>query len=123
MPNIQEVFSRIKETKRKAKEIKRLYKDELESNSQYRDVLERLETLKATKKQIEAQVKESSSGEFSKLDAYKMQVKTDNELLSDLAFNSLVSGQTVKVVGENEEEYEPIFTVHFKKANTIRKEA
>jgi DNA polymerase III delta prime subunit len=122
MPNLQEVFNRIKETKRKAKEIKRMYKDELEASSEYREVLEKLEVLKARKKQIEIQTKEASSGEFAKLDAYKMHVKTDNELLSDLAFNSLVAGETVKVTDEAEQEYEPVFTVRFKKAHLVRKE-
>ncbi len=122
MPNIQEVFNRIKETKRKAKEINRMYKDELETNGEYRELLEKLELLKAKKKQIEEQTKQMSAGEFAKLDAYKMHVKTDSELLSDLAFNSLVAGETVAVKDENEEDYEPIFTVRFKKAHLVQKE-
>lgn len=121
MPNVQEVFNRIKETKRKAKEIKRMYKDSLESSMEYRDVLDKLEALKARKKQIETQVKEESSGEFAKLDAYKMHVKTDNELLSDLALNTLMSGETVEVKDENDEAYEPVFTVRFKKAHLVQK--
>ncbi len=122
MPNVQEVFNRIKETKRKAKEITRMYKDELETNMEYRDVLEKLEALKAKKKQIETQIKEDSAGEFAKLDAYKMHVKTDNELLSDLALNTLMSGETVEVKDENDDPYEPVFTVRFKKAHLVQKE-
>lgn len=121
MPNVQEVFNRIKETKRKAKEINRMYKDSLESNMEYRDVVEKLEILKAKKKEIETHVKEESSGEFAKLDAYKMHVKTDNELLSDLALNTLMAGETVEVKDENEEPYEPVFTVRFKKAHLVQK--
>lgn len=120
MPDIQSVFNRIKETKRKAKEIKRMYKDSLEQNQQYRETLEKLEVLKAKKKQIEIETKEASSGEFAKLDAYNMHVKTDNELLSDLAFNSLVAGETVSVKDESDQEYEPVFTVRFKKAHLVR---
>jgi DNA polymerase III delta prime subunit len=122
MPNVQEVFDRIKDTKRKAKEIKRMYKDALESSGEYRDVLDKLETLKARKKQIETQVKEASLGEFKKLDAYKMHVKTDNELLSDLALNSLTSGETVVVKDENGEAYEPVFTVRFKKGRLVQQQ-
>lgn len=117
---LQEVFNRIKETKRKAKEVKQMYQDSLESSLEYNEVCEKLELLKGRKKQIETQVKEASAGEFKKLDAYKMHVKTDNELLSDLAFNSLVKGETVVVKDEQEQEYEPVFTVRFKKANTIQ---
>lgn len=122
MPNVQEVFNRIKDTKRKAKEIKRMYKDSLEASFEYREVLEKLEAIKARKKQLELQIQEESAGEFAKLDAYKMHIKTDNELLSDLALNSLVAGEAVEVKDENEEAYEPVFTVRFKKAHLIQKE-
>ncbi len=122
MADIQSVFNRIKETKRKAKEIKRMYKDALESSFEYREVLEKLENIKARKKQLETQIKEESAGEFAKLDAYKMHIKTDNELLSDLAMNTLMAGETVTVKDENEEAYEPIFSVRFKKAGLVQKE-
>ena len=122
MANVQEVFNRIKETKRKAKEIKRMYKDSLEASFEYREVLEKLETLKARKKQLETQIKEESAGEFAKLDAYKMHIKSDNELLSDIALNTLMSGETVQVKDENDEEYEPVFSVRFKKAHLVQKE-
>lgn len=117
MQNVQEVFNRIKETKRKAKEVKQMYKDALESSHEYTDILEKLEVLKARKKQIESQVKEEQAADFKKLDAYKMHVKTDTELLSDLALNSLIKGESVSVTDEHEQAYEPVFTVRFKKAN------
>lgn len=122
MSNVQEVFNRIKDTKRKAKEIKRMYKDSLEASFEYREVLEKLEALKARKKQLETQIKEESAGEFAKLDAYKMHIKNDNELLSDIALNTLMAGETVQVKDENDEEYEPVFTVRFKKAHLVQKE-
>lgn len=122
MANVQEVFNRIKDTKRKAKEIKRMYKDSLEASFEYREVLEKLEALKARKKQLETQIKEESAGEFAKLDAYKMHIKNDNELLSDIALNTLMAGETVQVKDENDDEYEPVFTVRFKKAHLVQKE-
>lgn len=122
MANVQEVFNRIKDTKRKAKEIKRMYKDSLEASFEYREVLEKLEALKARKKQLEMQIKEESAGEFAKLDAYKMHIKNDNELLSDIALNTLMAGETVQVKDENDDEYEPVFTVRFKKAHLVQKE-
>jgi hypothetical protein len=123
MPDIQEVFNRIKETKRKAKEVKQMYEDELETSAEYRDIVEKLEVLKARKKQIEQQIKDSQSGEFKKLDAYKMHVKNDTELLSDLVLNDLIKGQTVAVKDEQEQEYEPVFSVRFKKATVMQKES
>lgn len=118
---IQEVFNRIKETKQKAKEIKVMYKDALEGTHEYKEICEKLEVLKAKKKQIENSTKEESGGEFKKLDAYKMHIKTDNELLSDLAINNLIEGKVVRLKDEHDQEYEPVFAVRFKKANVAGK--
>ncbi len=122
MQNIQDIFTRIKQTKTKAKQVKKMYKDALESNTAYREVLEKLDALKLKKKEIETITKETSQGEFQKLDAYKMNIQQDSELLSDLALNHLMSGQTVTVKDEQEDEYEPVFTVRFKKAKVIKKQ-
>ncbi len=51
-----------------------------------------------------------------KLDAYKMHLKTDMEMLSDLALNDLMAGKTVEVVDKNNQKYEPLFSVKFKKS-------
>ncbi|MDQ3018334.1 MAG: hypothetical protein M3Q64_00465 [bacterium] len=116
MSNIQEVFNRIQETKAKTREVRKMYKDALDSSHEYQEVLEKLETLKARKKQIETQFKEDSMNDFKKLDAYKMHIKTDMEMLSDLALNDLMAGKTVEVVDEHDQKYEPLFSVKFKKA-------
>jgi hypothetical protein len=44
-----------------------------------------------------------------------MHLVNDAELLADLALNQLVSGETVEIVDENDQKYEPIFSVRFKK--------
>lgn len=116
MNDLQEVFNRIRETKSKAREITKIYKDELISNQEYQQVVEKLDTLKIRKKQIEAQVQEDMKGDFDKLDAHKMHIKNDKELLSDLALNKLVSGETVEVLDEGGDKCDPLFNVKFKKA-------
>jgi prefoldin subunit 5 len=64
MQNIQDVFKRINDTKQKIKTIRRTYKDALESTSHYRDLLEKLESLKATKKEIEVKTKSELGAEY-----------------------------------------------------------
>lgn len=116
MSTIQEVFHRIKETRQKAKEVRKMFKDTLASNSEYQEILEKLETLKARKKAIETEVREDTSANFRQLDAYRMHIKNDNELISDLAINQLMSGETVEIVDADNNRYEPHFSVKFKKA-------
>jgi hypothetical protein len=121
MQNIQDVFKRIKDTKQKIKTIKRAYKDALESTSQYRELLEKLESLKAIKKEIEAKTKSELGVEYQQMEAYKMNLQADKALLSDLALNTLMSGETVVVKDENDS-FEPVFTVQFRKARVVSKE-
>lgn len=116
MNDLQTVFARIKETKRKQKELKAAYKDELSSNQEYQNLLEKLDALKVRKKQIENETKHAMESDFQKIDAYRLHISNDNELMSDLALNQLMAGETVELVDENDQKYEPVFTVRFKKA-------
>jgi hypothetical protein len=44
------------------------------------------------------------------------------ELLNDIAMSTLMAGQTVEVVDEFKNQYEPVYAVKFKKTNTIQAE-
>ncbi len=116
MNDLQTVFARIKETKQKQREIRTVYKDLLSQDQEYQQLLEKLNALKARKKEIETVTKAELESDFQKMDAYRMHIQNDNELLSDLAINQLMSGETVELVDENNQKYEPIFSVKFKKA-------
>lgn len=115
MANLQEVFDRIKETQKKQKEINSMYKDALANSQQYQEMVDKLKTLREKKKALEGQIKESFSTEISKLETMKMDIKTDKEMLSDIAITNLMKGQTVQVKDEYDNEYEPTFSVNFKK--------
>ncbi len=113
--NLQEVFKRIQEKKKEQSELKKMYRDALSINGNYQEVLEELEALKLKKKKIEAGVQSDFKEEFDKLEGLKLNIAGDNQMLSDLALTQLTSGETVKIIDENKTEYEPIFTVKFKK--------
>lgn len=113
--NLQEVFKRIQEKKKEQSELKKMYRDALSVNGEYQEVLEELEALKLKKKKIEAGVQSDFKEEFDKLEGLKLNIAGDNQMLSDIALTQLTSGETVKIIDENKTEYEPIFTVKFKK--------
>ena len=110
------VFSRIQEQKRKQKELKAMYKDALSNNGQYQKIKEEIEDLKIKKKQIEDAIKSDFKEEFDQLEGLKLNIASDNELLSDIALTQFTKGELTKLTDENKVEYEPIFTVKFKKA-------
>jgi len=117
MKDLQEVFLRLQEAKKKQKEIRSAYKEALAANTGYKDLTEQLNTLRAKKKQVEIMVKEQFSSEFTKLDDLKIDIESDMQMLADIALSQMVKGETVEVTDQYENKYEPLFTVKFKKAN------
>lgn len=116
MADVQEIFSRILETKKKQKDIKSAYRDALASSEEYKTLIDKATELRARKKQIEISVQQDFSSEFQKLDDYKIDLESDSVMLSDAAFTMLVKGETVVVTDEYNNNFEPLFTVKFKKA-------
>ncbi len=116
MADVQEIFTRIQETKKKQKDIKTAYRDALNSSEEYKSIIDKMTALRARKKQIETSIQQDFSSEFQKLDDYKIDLESDNTMLSDAAFSMLVKGETVVVTDEYNNNFEPLFMVKFKKA-------
>lgn len=116
MSNLQEVFIRIRTNRKEQKKLKDAYWDALSTSQQYQKVTEELKDLKVKKQQIEGDIKVQFSSEFTKLDDMKIDLESDLDMLSDLALSTLMKGETVKVKDEFEVEYDPFFSVKFKKS-------
>lgn len=116
MQDLQQIFNHIQEIKKKQKDIKAAYRDALASSSEYKNLVDKMKELRGRKKDIENSVKQDFSGEFQKLDDYKVDLESDFTMLSDAAMTKLMKGETVQVTDEYNNNYEPIFSVKFKKA-------
>jgi hypothetical protein len=117
MQNIQEVFIRIQENKKKLKDLKSTYKDALDTAPGYKEVVDQLKVLREKKKHIENAVKENFSSEFTKIDDITIDIQSDQEMMSDIALTTVMKGETVSVKDQYEQEFEPTFAVKFKKVN------
>jgi len=115
MSQLNEVFKRLQEQQKVQRELKKMYREALAVNANYHEAVEELEALKIKKKQIEAAVKADLKEEFDKLEGLKLNIAGDKQMLSDIALTQLTKGEPVKVVDENQVEYEPLFTVRFQK--------
>ncbi|MFA5184593.1 MAG: hypothetical protein WC456_03670 [Patescibacteria group bacterium] len=113
---LPDVFKRIQDRKKEQRELKAMYRDALSVNGEYQKISEELNDLKIKKKKLESGVQADFQAEFNKLEGLKLNIAGDNQLLSDLAMAQLTSGEAVKIIDENQVEYEPVFTVRFKKA-------
>ena len=115
MSTLNEVFKRLQEQQKVQRDLKKMYREALAVNGNYHEVLEELEALKIKKKQIESAVKSDLKEEFDKLEGLKLNIAGDKQMLSDIALTQLTKGEEVKVIDENQVEYEPLFTVRFQK--------
>lgn len=117
MQDIQEIFNRVQEIKKKQKDIRSSYKEALASSQEYVELVDKLRTMREKKKQLENTIKSDFSSEFTKLDDLKIDLESDMEMLSDIAMTKVMKGEAIEIKDEYENSYEPIFTVRFKKAN------
>jgi predicted nuclease with TOPRIM domain len=113
--NIQEVFDRIQKTKKEQKELKAMYRDALNNSGAYQRSQEELKKLKEEKKKFEDGVKKEFASEFDKLEILKNELMNDSQLLSDMVVTQVSKGQKIEIKDEFEVQYEPIFSVRFKK--------
>lgn len=117
MKDLQSVFNHIQEMKKEMKEIRKEYGDALYNADDHEEISEEIKKLKERKKQIEIRVQESMGSRYAKLEELKDEINSEQEMLNDLAMTTLMDGNTVEVMDEYQNRYEPLFTVKFKKAD------
>lgn len=117
MPELNSVFKKIKEAKKERKNLQGMYRDALSNSKSYQETVTQLNELTAKKRRIESQIKQEFVKEMADLDKLKLDIQSNNVLLSDMALTSFMKGETVEVTDENDVKYEPQFSVKFKKSN------
>ncbi len=115
--NIQDIFIKIKEKKAQLKDLRKMCKDLLESSQQYQEVTEEMKTLREKKKQIVSTIQQQCTSELIKIDELSGDIASDEEMLTDIAMNQYVQGQSIELKDEYDNTYEPVFVVKFKKSN------
>ncbi|PIR75145.1 MAG: hypothetical protein CO030_04010 [Candidatus Magasanikbacteria bacterium CG_4_9_14_0_2_um_filter_42_11] len=117
MQDLQEIFNRVQENKKKLKDLKDAYREALKGSESYIEVEESLKTLREKKKSIETELKSQFSSEFVQMDDIKIDIASDQEMINDIAMTMVMKGETVSVNDKYENEYEPLFSVKFKKVS------
>lgn len=115
MSQIQEIFDRLQKFKSEQKELKTMYRDALRNSAEHQKMSEELKVLRDNKKQVEAKVKEEFSKELDKIEVLGNEIMNDNQVLSDAVLSKMLKGENIEIKDEYETEYEPIFSVKFKK--------
>lgn len=115
MPNLEEVYTRLNQNKKKLSDLRKMMKDELTHYARYGELKDEISALREEMKSIENEVKSNSKAEIDQIDELKEDVKTDTELLADIALNMYINNQTVEITDEFNNTWYPQFKVQFKK--------
>lgn len=115
MHDLQEVFNRMQEKKKKSRELTAMFKEALGANQEYIELSEKIAQLRAKKRAMEIATMEDFVSEFKQIDDLKLDVKSDAEMLTDLAITRYTKGESIEIVDAYENAYEPKFSVRFSK--------
>ncbi len=113
--SLQAIFTSIQGKKREQRRIRKEYRDVLSTDPEYVKLIDQLEILKKRKAQIEQKAKDSMGKRWVYLEDLANEIKSEQEMMSDVALNTLMNGQTVEVKDIFENEYDPEFKVNFKR--------
>ncbi|MDD3498499.1 MAG: hypothetical protein PHH24_03280 [Candidatus Moranbacteria bacterium] len=109
MQDIQKIFDEIQKLKKEQREFKKEYKYDLDRNESYQEITGELKKMREKKKNIE------EGSRPPRIDEIKYEISKLNEMISDIAINSLMDGKSIYLKDEYDAEYEPVYKVTFKK--------
>ncbi len=112
---LQELHTELRAKKDERKKLKQAIKDELKHHSRYAEVVDEMGTMREEKKSIENQVRESVPQDAARLDDLDVEIKADEELMSDLAMSLIMKNESIELRDEYENKYHALMKVIFKK--------
>lgn len=115
MQDIQEIFNRIQEAKKKQKDFRNMYKDALLTTPGYKELTEEMKTMREKKKSLERQVKEMMMSEIEQMENLAIDIESDTQLITDIALTKMVKGEGIELSDDQDQKYEPVFGIKFKK--------
>ncbi|PIP28313.1 MAG: hypothetical protein COX29_01840 [Candidatus Moranbacteria bacterium CG23_combo_of_CG06-09_8_20_14_all_35_22] len=115
MRDIQEIWSEIEKLKIEQKEIRKDYKEALSDADNYEKTVEEAKVLREKKKQIETIVQGRMGLRYNRFEEIKNKISELQEMLTDVAMTNLMDGKTISIKDQNQNEYEPIYRITFKK--------
>lgn len=94
-----------------------MYRDALTTEKGYREIVDEIKTLREKKKRIEVLVRTRFQRELQRLDDIKNEMQGDTTQLTDAVLTQIAQGKIVKVRDADNNSYDPILKVNFKKSD------
>lgn len=113
MPTLESTYQKVNELKKERRVITSAINDELNANTRYQELQERIAKDREEAKSIKNTV--LANADVEKLNGIKLELASMTEMLADIALNLYVEGQSVAVEDPQQGTLSPRFSVRFKK--------
>jgi len=118
MKDLQQVFDRMQTNKEKLRDLKAILRDALANSTEFQKAKDEADAARGRKKQLEMDIRGGLASEVETIEELSANIQADKLLLNDIALASLTEGQSIKITDKHSNEYEPIFSVTFRKVRT-----
>ena len=133
MKQLQLIFDEVVAKQVELKEIKRLFRSELEQSAEYQKlsdemkcvredmalikmhILERMKCVREDMALIKMHILERLGKKAEEMEEITECIKSKKQMMSDVALANLTKGESISVKDSNGIEYEPVFSVKFKR--------
>lgn len=115
MQSLEEIYNRLKQKKKERKDLMDSARDALHNDTTYQELLTQVDEIKISLKQKKNEIMDEVI-DRSKLEELTVDIKTDIELLTDIALTKFVAGEAVEILDDMNIRLVPEFKVNFKKA-------
>lgn len=119
---LQLVFNEADKKRNRLRELKAMIKEQLEGKQEYQEIKETSDSLKARKKNLIAVINEDNRAECDEIDSLKLDLKSQKQLISDVAISDYVAGKEVRITDSCGRILEPVFSVRFVKTGDVEEE-
>lgn len=110
----QTFFDKVNVNKSKIKELTQVYNDILINTGEYNDLKEQLIKIKSRIEQIKINAEIEMGRDYETLEGLKIEMRSDKQLLSDVAVSKLANGKEAKVEDSHGNVFIPVYNANYK---------
>lgn len=115
MQDAQTIFQQIENNKKALKEVNQQIKEFYMQDSEFVDTSEKIKVLATKRKETKNRLNQAIPDLINKQQDLKIDIASDQELLSDIFLTHYTKGESVEIKDQNNQLQLPIFVVKFKK--------
>jgi len=114
---IREVYNRVQDNKALLKELNASKRDILSTHQPFVELQEKISKLRKELKALEGQLMVTNMVDIDQMTNLKIDIKTDEDMLKDLALSLLMNNEQVELVDKYDNKLIPELRVAFKKVS------